>query len=292
MTKDVSGRPGAEGSAHFPSPLENDDSRETLTREGQVQKSVELTTKSSPSSLIEEPNKSADINISIVREAESQPMTASSSTSSIPSLKDGSGSGTGPTGSAAPYGTRSRNRTGASRPNYAEDKEMETDFEISASAKENDVRKIVVRSADQGPTTTTLDSGRPINNTRKVVDLEAGQTATMIRSHSKDPIPGTSTFSANPAAAGIPTQPSKKRKAIGQPATNSMQTQHQNHTLQGTPTAQAVTRRASMAAQVVAGFRDSNMLSFDNCGGRLSGKRLVADDGTILEINGKLEKHK
>jgi hypothetical protein len=43
-----------------------------------------------------------------------------------------------------------------------------------------------------------------------------------------------------------------------------------------------------MAAQVVAGFRDSNMLSFENCAGRLSGQRLVADDGTVLEVNGLL----
>lgn len=30
------------------------------------------------------------------------------------------------------------------------------------------------------------------------------------------------------------------------------------------------------------------MLSFDNCGSRLTDKRLVADDGTVLEVNGEL----
>jgi len=29
------------------------------------------------------------------------------------------------------------------------------------------------------------------------------------------------------------------------------------------------------------------MLSFEDCGGRLNGKKLVADDGTVLEVNGK-----
>jgi hypothetical protein len=29
------------------------------------------------------------------------------------------------------------------------------------------------------------------------------------------------------------------------------------------------------------------MLSFDNCGSRLNDKKLFADDGTVLEVNGK-----
>lgn len=50
----------------------------------------------------------------------------------------------------------------------------------------------------------------------------------------------------------------------------------------------SIVRKTSMAAQVVAEFRESNMLSFDDCGGRLKGKKLIADDGTVLEVNGKL----
>jgi hypothetical protein len=43
-----------------------------------------------------------------------------------------------------------------------------------------------------------------------------------------------------------------------------------------------------MATQATGGFGDSNMLSFDGCGSRLKGKKLVADDGTVLEVNGVL----
>src|ERR1700709_2427937 len=58
---------------------------------------------------------------------QSQPMTATGSSSSLqPPLENGDSAASG-------YGTRSRNRTGGARPNYAEDKEV--DLEIEAAAK-------------------------------------------------------------------------------------------------------------------------------------------------------------
>src|SRR6266480_2034992 len=57
--------------------------------------------------------------------AQSHPMTTSTSTSSHLSNKDSPPPQTG-------YGTRSRNRPGAPRPNYAEDVEM--DFEMAPQA--------------------------------------------------------------------------------------------------------------------------------------------------------------
>ena len=58
---------------------------------------------------------------------QSQPMTATASTSSSlqPPLENGD--------NPSSYGTRSRNRTGGPRPNYAEDKEL--DLEIEALSK-------------------------------------------------------------------------------------------------------------------------------------------------------------
>jgi hypothetical protein len=226
-----------------------------------------------PSSALEL-SKPADTATPTMRTAESQPMTASNSTSSIPSTKEAAPSGTG---AAVPYGTRSRNRTGTSRPNYAEDKELDAEFEVSSSSKDANGRK-AARAGDAGNPT---DIARSTNSTRKNPASEIEHTLT-IQSHYKEPIPGTSTFSANPAATGSPHH-SKKRKATSSTAIFQPQLQVPTHTL---PTPQAVTRRASMAAQVVAGFRDSNMLSFENCAGRPSGKKLVADDGTILEVNG------
>jgi hypothetical protein len=95
---------------------------------------------------------------------------------------------------------------------------------------------------------------------------------------SKDHIPGTSSFSANPTNAG-PSQ-SKKRKAAGSvnaaPSPNG-------------PTAgsHAMTRKASTAAASAGGVRESNMLTFENCQGYLKNGKLKADDGTVLAVNGR-----
>jgi hypothetical protein len=229
----------------------------------------------SPSSVLES-SRPAETTTSNQRTADSQPMTASNSTSSNPSTKEAA---SGSTGAAVPYGTRSRNRTGTSRPNYAEDKEIDAEFEIPSSSKDINGRK-AARVGDVGNVT---EAPKPTNSARKIPAPEMEHTLT-IQSHYKEPIPGTSTFSANPAATG-PSHYSKKRKATSQPSTFQPQLQVP---IQNPATPQAVTRRASMAAQVVAGFRDSNMLSFENCAGRLSGQRLVADDGTVLEVNGLL----
>jgi hypothetical protein len=271
MTKDASGRSSAAASIHSPSLHEDVDqgAAQELLPSGEELVGIPQ----SPSSAVES-SKSVDMTVSNMRGAESQPMTASTSTSSNPSSKEAAPGGTG---AAVPYGTRSRNRTGTARPNYAEDKELDAEFEIASSSKDTSARK-AARLIDN---INVTDSGRPANSTRKIPASETEHTLT-IQSHYKEPIPGTSTFSANPAATG-PSHHSKKRKAISQNAT--VQTQIQIPA-QNLATPQAVTRRASMAAQVVAGSRDSNMLSFEACGGRLSGKRLVADDGTILEVNG------
>lgn len=206
------------------------------------------------------------------RAAVSQPMTASTSSSSNPSLKDAA------VGSASPYGTRSRNRAGVSRPNYAEDRETEMEFEVQQQ-KEDDSRK-PGRSADPRSTTEAAALTVPIRRTLQVDHSSNGHIS------SKDPIPGTSTFSANPSATTT-SQPSKKRKATGQPAQSSVNTLLPiiNTAPSGS---QTNTRRTSIATQSLASFRESSMLSFENCAGRLSKDgKLVADDGTILGVNGK-----
>jgi len=268
MARDASRRSSLAGSSHVPSPRENGDEASAQER---PQSDDKAPTTQSTSSADDSVNV-LELNAPHARAAESQPMTASNSTSSDPSLKDAASSGTGP---AVPYGTRSRNRTGTSRPNYAEDKEPDAEFEIAPNSKDINGRK-PGRATEPG---STADTGRPTSTTRKAAGTEP-DLALPVQSHYKEPIPGTSTFSANPAATGTSSS-SRKRKATAQPATLQPSTQG----LQLTP--QAVTRRASMAAQVAAGFRDSNMLTFENCAGRLKGKRLVADDGTILEVNGR-----
>lgn len=274
MAKDNSGQSSAVGSTHATSPREN--GLEVPAQEAQQPDEAAPNMSRSTSSNANQ-SKPPDADAQAAPVAESQPMTASNSNSSNPSAIDGVGSATGP---AAPYGTRSRNRTGTSRPNYAEDKELDAEFEVATSSKEG--RK-ANRGADLAPA-TPADAGRSANNARKIQGSEADQIVSG-QGHYKEPIPGTSTFSANLTTSAPTGQPSKKRKANGIPATNNLQPQMLNA---NNGTIPAVTRRASIAALGLVGTRETNMLSFDDCGSRLNDKKLVADDGTVLEVNGEL----
>jgi hypothetical protein len=278
MAKDLSRRSSASGSLQTSWPPTNG----TDSPPPEPQQSVETSSSIHRSpSLERDSTKPADNDVLSAPAAESQPMTASNSTSPSPPPNQSSGS---IAAGAVPYGTRSRNRTGTSRPNYAEDKELDIDFEVTAPAKEHNGRK-APRGADQSPA-AQVESGRAASSIRRA-GLDTNQYVT-VQSHYKEQIPGTSTFSANLTA--IPTvanQPSKKRKAANQSTTAAAQNQTQVPT-QGGPMDSSIVRKTSMAAQVVAEFRESNMLSFDDCGGRLKGKKLIADDGTVLEVNGKL----
>jgi hypothetical protein len=271
MAKDSSRRSSAAGIART-SPIDNTD--ETSAQEGQDPSEI-TSSNTQPGLSSSESNEKSDTNGSNLRATESQPMTASNSTSSVISTKDAITSSAG--AAAVPYGTRSRNRTGTSRPNYAEDKELDIEFEIAPPVKESTGRK-PVKAAD--PIAT--DTGRPSTTARKNLTIEPDQPLT-VQSHYKEPIPGTSTFSANPTALSTSQGTSKKRKTTH---ASSLQSQLQGAS-QNAPPTQVVTRRASMVAQVGGNSPDSNMLSFEECKGRLKDNKLIADDGTVLEVNGK-----
>lgn len=200
-----------------------------------------------------------------LRDSGSQPMTATNSASSNRLNKDAGTNGIG----GAAYGTRSRNRTGASRINYAEDKEMDVDIEI---AKE--VRK-AARGNDSRPATST-NNGPSTGTAKKTTAPESEPVATT-QNNNKEPIPGTSTFSANPSIPA--TQSSKKKKPPAQTASTAPPSSSQN-IIPNSPSVHTNTSRVSMA------MHESNMLSFDNCGARLKDEKLVADDGTVLSVNG------
>lgn len=207
-----------------------------------------------------------------VRATLSQPMTAStSSSSSNPPVKD-------TTTGVAPYGTRSRNRAGISRPNYAEDREIDMDFEAQTLANDDDRRK-AARSSDAHR--NTLDSSGSGGTTRRaggsLSDLN-GATQLM----SKDHIPGTSTFSANPAGTAS-AQPSKKRKAMAQ---STPRTTNANHPAAATAGMMTISK-SNLLPQNLPSYKESFMLSFEYCGAHLRHGKLVADDGTVLGINGK-----
>lgn len=263
MAKDGSRRSSTVTSARANSPAKNDDD----SHAPEPQETGEIIPGAAEAALSRaDPDKTSTGSGVDSREVTSQPMPASS-TSSNPSAKETASNGSGP---AATYGTRSRNRTGASRPNYAEDKELDAEFEVAASVKGPNGRKPKV--ADPSPPT---DHGQGLPKNPSGHEIENHPTVSF---NHKDPIPGTSTFSANPTATGTH---SKKRKAATQATTQA----HPQVPPQSVP--RAVTRRTEGTAHVGRGLDDSNMLSFENCGARLVNNKLVADDGTVLEVNGK-----
>lgn len=205
---------------------------------------------------------------------DSQPMTTAVSTpTSIPSVQPTNAMDmTGP----SPYGTRSRNRNGNTRPNYAEDRELDTDYDLNSAKKSQ---------ASLGTATSNYPHSGESNqfssvNTRRSSITGSGTgtgKSTGTNTTPKDYIPGMSTFSLNLDVSPAHQPPSKKRKAPGGVAAAP------NTTLNLLPT--TVYRRTGWTA-ATSGLRETNMLSFELCQGYLKNGKLKADDGTLLGING------
>jgi hypothetical protein len=206
--------------------------------------------------------------VSNAKAAESQPMTASSSSSSHMNMQDPINAVI----AAASYGTRSRNRTGGSRPNYAEDQDKDLDFEITASAPKTTTSKR--NAAKSEDALTMVFSTHETHTALANADKPTAKNGTR---EGKDGLPGMSSFSANPSTngAGVTTS-SKKRKQPGSNVTNGLPTVTSHHkSTRGT-----TNTGGSNVASV------TNMMSFDNCKGQLVNGKLKADDGTVLSVNG------
>ncbi|KAI9892312.1 MAG: putative PHD type zinc finger protein with BAH domain-containing protein [Vezdaea aestivalis] len=207
--------------------------------------------------------------------ARSHPMSASTSSSSHTSLKDPNQSSTA---APSPYGTRSRNRTGGLRPNYAEDKESEMEYEYTNSSTKtnppaNSQPTLQPQSQPQQPDTSRqsgVNTRRTAVNTPNAVPA-AGDEAALGTKTSNSSL---SAAAANSVTNGV-APVSKKRKAghlSTAPSSSSP-----------TTSVQAITRRASQAA--ATHDLSSNIMTFETCQGRLHAGLLVADDGTSLAID-------
>jgi BAH domain len=171
----------------------------------------------------------------------------------------------------APYGTRSRQRTGGSRPNYAEDKDTDMDTEMNGAHPKAATARKSGSLAESYPMessweTPTRRGFSAVNGVTKsaAVDLQVP----------KDSIPGTSTFAANPTTSTT----SKKRK---QPGSNTTTASVSSHSV---PTRPKGNGGANSKIQP-----ETNMLTFERCGGHLNAHRqLKADDGTAISVNGKM----
>ena len=209
----------------------------------------------------------ANTGFASVNGANSHSMTVTPSVSALPdSTEPPTSASSTPAATPVPYGTRSRNR-GSHRPNYAEDHDIDRDLEVITSKNNTSKRPSTL---SQG----TNRNSTPISEPEKPVGVNTRRTQAVINSSTKEPIPGTSTFSANPNAG----HGTRKRKQPGS-----------NQSVQGsaTPNGTHSTKRFIAASSRPEGSSLSNMMTFNNSRGYLKNGKLRADDGTVLAPNGK-----
>ncbi|KAM7208033.1 hypothetical protein V8F20_001579 [Naviculisporaceae sp. PSN 640] len=208
-----------------------------------------------------------------------QPMEKSSAAAP----KDGTGSST-----ASPYGTRSRNRTGASRPNYAEDKDI--DPEIFEDRRDGDSKKATTRQASSA--NAAQGAPRTSNGTTRkpLPPSDDSKQSTPQAAPKENPQSATTTPATNGHNNSNGVAKSKKRKAEPAPATSGSQTPNSSNAhssaaqkRQG-PVSQAGTGNPNVGSSGL-GYTYTNMLTFDGCKARPKNGKMVADDGTVLEVN-------
>ncbi|KAF9767488.1 hypothetical protein IL306_015335, partial [Fusarium sp. DS 682] len=122
---------------------------------------------------------------------------------------------------ASPYGTRSRNRTGTSRINYAEDRDIDGDvYDYYHDKKDSDSKK----TSRQSSAAVNGDAPRGGASSRKagMDDPKAAQTANGPKEQQLGSSNNTSTTTQQPAAS----QPARKRKVAGNSAGRIMEFLH------------------------------------------------------------------
>ncbi|KAJ4987413.1 BAH domain-containing protein [Stagonosporopsis vannaccii] len=179
---------------------------------------------------------------------------------------------------AAPYGTRSRNRPGRSRINYAEDTEM--DFEMTAPASTNGNA-----SDPSSRGSVAAESGQPPGVSGKK-GAGAGQGsapwgnsgANLKDTQANLTISGSSATTPG-AQANTAQTTTKRRKTAAKDVANGVQAG-------ATAPSQAAKRAAQVQAPATAPYtRESNMMTFEFSGAFLKDGSLQADDGQILSVN-------
>lgn len=217
----------------------------------------------------------------------SQPMTKSSSSSSASNTAEAKdAAGTGP----SPYGTRSRNKNGRARPNYAENEVDMTDYETFPDKKDNGDPKKPTQpaSATSGPIENDAPPPRAAaSSTRKPLPTtDSGKPApSSIKEQQQPNLPGAAASSSSAAnSSGAAQQPSKKRKAGTQTASAHSKDAQSNVPVPKPSLTSSLLRKSLGGA---TGYAETNLMSFDNCKSRPKNNALIADDGTVLAVNGK-----
>ncbi|KAK3716718.1 putative PHD type zinc finger protein with BAH domain-containing protein [Vermiconidia calcicola] len=169
------------------------------------------------------------------------------------------------TGDNITYGTRSRNRAGNARPNYAEDQDGDLDSSAAAAAG---TKKKAMNDAPGSSAPNTGEAKR-VQEFAHLIGSRAGGTPSYANGPGgKESTPGT------PAAASVP---SKKRKVAAAP---SIVTQTPPSASSPAPAA----ARKVVASSTMA--RETNIMTFTKHRSTLNKKgELTADDGTKLSVN-------
>ncbi|KAF2442438.1 hypothetical protein P171DRAFT_392315 [Karstenula rhodostoma CBS 690.94] len=207
---------------------------------------------------------------------QSQPMSATASSSSDAATKEPTEAPT------APYGTRSRNRPERkSRVNYAEDVEM--DFELAPDPTNGNTNGNGSGPPSRGSAVTESGQSAGAGGKKGAGAGQGNASWGASGPNAKDippnaNTPGASTLTASPATTPAPQPQPKRRKNAASHATTPS---HAN----GAAPSQPGARRAQNAVAAAASPRETNMLTFENSGAHLKDGCLVADDGQTVAIN-------
>lgn len=194
-----------------------------------------------------------------------------------PSSKDSEQNGEMPSS----YGTRSRNRPGRVRPNYAEDTDM--DFEMGVAAANGNLSDPPSRNSVAPDNLHSSGSSGKKGPSSVQGDASWGNSGSNAKEHATNAnLP--SAAAASPASLPASTVPplTKRRKNAATSTTNGA------HAGAAAPS-QTGAKRGSHHAMVVAthAARETNMMTFEKTGAFLKEGHLQADDGQTVKINGK-----
>ncbi|XWW92097.1 hypothetical protein V2A60_000019 [Cordyceps javanica] len=202
---------------------------------------------------------------------------------------------------AAPYGTRSRNRNGNARPNYAEDKDIEMDnydfYDKTQGEAPKKSSRLATSTSTSTSTSTTASSSAATNG---------GETSGRVAAGGRKPLTGSAPGSDDSKTAASQSHGaagSNGHASGGASASSSVVVSRKRKAVNGSA-AQAATAAASTTTSTASGqsarravssstaqstpaaiWPDTNMLTFENCKARPQNGRLVADDGTVLQAN-------
>lgn len=162
---------------------------------------------------------------------------------------------------AGPYGTRSRGRN-APRPNYAEDRDIDMEFEVAPTKTAKALNSIVNGSKSDSEKSSPAQPRKSLTN------------GTGSNSAPKESIPGTSSFSARPDDVNGTGSLRKRKHTASTPNSSS------------SAGGNAAKRQFTLPPGESDGRHFTNMVSFETSQPFLKDGKLTADDGTTFALNG------